>query len=177
MNLVGCTLLTGKKRINYFSLFQKHVFIFKMDFGMSFQFENVVLLRNVFSFSKCKRFCKYSFPLSKKHNCKQKSSHSLQIALLMRLWTNNEIYKKLLSLFQFSKIYNLLCLCWQNGWYLSLARWKRLNFRGWGRPQFRPSTARHHCLWRGSSWSWRLVWPQLWSCIDIQLYSRKYFKR
>ena len=32
------------------------------------------------------------FPFSEKHNCKQKSVHSLQIALLMRLWTNNELY-------------------------------------------------------------------------------------
>ena len=30
--------------------------IFKMGFGMSFHFQNVVLFRNVFSFSKCENF-------------------------------------------------------------------------------------------------------------------------
>ena len=50
------------------------------------------------------------FPFSEKHNCKQKSSHSLQIALPMRLWTNNKIYIKLLNLFQLSRIYDLLYL-------------------------------------------------------------------
>ena len=39
-----------------FSLFHKRVFIFKMGFGMSFHFQNVVLFRKVFSFSKCERF-------------------------------------------------------------------------------------------------------------------------
>ena len=47
------------ERINYFSLFQIHVFIFKMSFGMSFHFQNVVLFRNVLSFSKCERFEKF----------------------------------------------------------------------------------------------------------------------
>ena len=50
-----------------------------------FRFQNVVLFWNVLSFSKCKRFCECYFPFSEKHNCKQKSVHSLQIALLMRL--------------------------------------------------------------------------------------------
>ena len=52
-----------QKRINYFSLFWKHVFIFKMGFRMSFHFQNVVLFRNVLSFSKCERFleCCFSF--------------------------------------------------------------------------------------------------------------------
>ena len=49
------------KRINYFSLFQKHVFIFKMGFWMSFYFQNVVLFWNVLSFSKCERFCECCF--------------------------------------------------------------------------------------------------------------------
>ena len=31
-------------------------FIFKMGFGMSFHFQNVVLFQKVFSFSKCERF-------------------------------------------------------------------------------------------------------------------------
>ena len=43
------------------------------SFKMSFCFQNVVLLRNVFSFSKCERFCERFFPFSKKHNCEQKS--------------------------------------------------------------------------------------------------------
>ena len=76
--------LASQVRINYFSLFQKHVFIFKMGFRMSFYFQNVVCFQNVLSFSKCERFCVF-FPFSEKHNCKQKSVHSLQIALLMRL--------------------------------------------------------------------------------------------
>ena len=43
----------GKKKIWLkISLFQKHVFIFNMRFGMSFHFQNVVLYRKVFSFSK-----------------------------------------------------------------------------------------------------------------------------
>ena len=52
-----------QKRINYFSLFWKHFFIFKMGFRMSFHFQNVVLFRNVLSFSKCERFreCCFSF--------------------------------------------------------------------------------------------------------------------
>ena len=37
------------------------VFIFKMGFGMSFHFQNVVPFRNVLSFSKCERFCECSF--------------------------------------------------------------------------------------------------------------------
>ena len=61
----------------------------------------------MFSFSKCERFCECCFSFSKKHMCKQKSVHSIQIALLMKLWSNNEIYIKLLNLFQLSRIYNL----------------------------------------------------------------------
>ena len=67
------------KRINYFSIFQKHVFIFKMGFGMWFIFEMCFHFQNV------KGFVSVVFPFSEKHNCKQKSVHSLQIALLMRL--------------------------------------------------------------------------------------------
>ena len=48
---------------------------------------------------------------SDKISCKQTAVHSLQITLLMRLWTNNEIYMKLLNLFLLSKIYNLLHHC------------------------------------------------------------------
>ena len=61
-----------------------------------------------FHFQNVKGFVSVVFPFSEKHNCKQKSVHSLQIALLMRLWTNNEIYIKLLNLFQLSRIYHLL---------------------------------------------------------------------
>ena len=50
------------------------------------------------------------FSLSEKQNWKQKSVHSLQIALLMRLWTNKEIYIKLLNMFQLSRVYDLLYL-------------------------------------------------------------------
>ena len=63
-------------------------------FEMCFHFQNV------------KGFVSVVFPFSEKHNCKQKSVHSLQIALLMRMWTNNELYMKLLNLLQFFK--NLL---------------------------------------------------------------------
>ena len=52
--------LAVKKRINYFSLFRKHVFIFKMGFGVSFHFQNV------------KGFVSAVFPFSKEHNCKQR---------------------------------------------------------------------------------------------------------
>jgi hypothetical protein len=41
------------KRIDYFSLFQKHLFISELSFKMSFHFRNVVLFQNVLSFSKC----------------------------------------------------------------------------------------------------------------------------
>ena len=51
----------------------ENIFIFKMGFEMSFCFQNVVLLRNVFSFSKCERFRERFFSFSKKHNCEQKS--------------------------------------------------------------------------------------------------------
>ena len=54
------------KRINYFSLFQKHGFVFKVDFGMGFHFQNVFL--NMLSFPKCERF---------RECCKQRAVHSL----------------------------------------------------------------------------------------------------
>ena len=71
-------------------------FLFKMwfIFKMCFHFQNV------------KGFVSIVFPFSEKHNSKQKSVHSILIALLMRLWTNNEIYTKLLNLFQLQRIYN-----------------------------------------------------------------------
>mgnify|MGYP007048885485 CR=1 FL=1 len=81
--------------------FSKWVSEWTFIFKMCFHFQNV------------KGFVSVVFPISKKHNCKQKSVISLQIALLMRLWTNNNIYIyiKLLNLFQFSTIYNLLHIC------------------------------------------------------------------
>ena len=48
------------------------------------------------------------FLFPKKHNYKQKSEHSHRLALLIRLWTNNEIYIKLLNSSRLSSIYNLL---------------------------------------------------------------------
>ena len=72
--------------------------------GISIHFQNVVLFRNVFLFSKCERFHEYFFPFSEKHNYKQKSSHSLQIT---DEFVNNKIYE-LLNLFPLSRIYNLL---------------------------------------------------------------------
>ena len=71
----------NKIAMNYFVLFQKHVSIFKMGFGMSFHFQNV------------KGFVSVVFPFSGNHNCEQKSVHWLQIALLMWLWTNNKMYE------------------------------------------------------------------------------------
>ena len=71
--------LASQVRINYFSLFQKHVFIFKMGFRMSFHFQNVVHFQNV------KGFVIIVFPFSEEHNCKQKYVQSLKIALMMKL--------------------------------------------------------------------------------------------
>ena len=78
---VTCLIIVSKKLISGIeTLFQKHAFIFKMGFETCFHFQNV------------KSFVFVVFPFSGKHNCKQKSVLSLQIALLKRLWTNNEIY-------------------------------------------------------------------------------------
>ena len=71
--------------LKYFSLFQKHALIFKMGFGMSFHFQNVVLFEMCFHFQNAKKFRECFFPFSKKCNCKQKFVKSLQKALLMRL--------------------------------------------------------------------------------------------
>ena len=68
-----------------------------------------------FHFQNVKGFASVVFPFSEKHNCKQKSLHSLQIALLMRLWESKKIYIGLLNLFQLSRIYNLLYLTIDNG--------------------------------------------------------------
>ena len=50
-----------------------------MGFKMSFHFQNVVLFLMCFHFQKVKGFVNVVFPFSEKHNCKQKSVHSLQI--------------------------------------------------------------------------------------------------
>ena len=42
--------------------------------------KNVALFGNVFSFSKCERFCEYFFPSSKKHNYKQKMRVASDVA-------------------------------------------------------------------------------------------------
>ena len=77
--------------------------IFKMWFSFEMRFH----------FQKVRGFVIFVFPFSffrktQQHNCKQTALHSLQIALLMRLWTNNKTYMKLLNLFQLSRIYNSL---------------------------------------------------------------------
>ena len=59
-----------------------------------------------------KVFMRVVFLFLDKHNCKQKYVHSLKIALLMRLWTNNQICIKLLDLCQLSRICNLLYHWW-----------------------------------------------------------------
>ena len=74
----------------------------------SCQLENVVLFQNELSFSNCERFCECFFPFSKNTIVNKKTVHLLQIALLMRLYTNNEISIKLLNLFHLPRIYNLL---------------------------------------------------------------------
>ena len=63
----------------------KYLYWWAKKGSITFHFSN-----NIFSFSKC--------------------VHLLQIALLMGLWKNNEIYIKLLNLFQLSRIYSLLYL-------------------------------------------------------------------
>ena len=106
------------------NLFQKHVFIFKIHlsfhsqnvggfFRRVFSFSKCVFFWKVFSFSNCEMFHEVFFPFSKKRNCKQNFvnknlySHCKQI-----YWwgckKNKEIYKKLLNLFQLSRIYNSL---------------------------------------------------------------------
>ena len=57
-------------------------------------------------FKMWKVLCVFFFPFYEKHNCKKNSSHSLQIALLMRMLTNNEIYVKLLNWFKLIRIHN-----------------------------------------------------------------------
>ena len=80
----------------FLSIFEKRRNTLWFFFEMCFHFQNV------------KGFASVVFPFSEKYNFKQKSVHSLQISLLMRLWTNNEICTKLLNLFQLSEIHNLL---------------------------------------------------------------------
>ena len=78
------TLKFKKEKIIYFSLFQKHAFISKMwfFFEMCFHFQNM------------KGFVSVVFPFLEKHNCKQKckqkSEQSIQIALLTRLYKQQQ---------------------------------------------------------------------------------------
>ena len=69
-----------------------------MGFGMSFHFQNVVLFRNVFSFSKCERVREYFSPFSKKHNFKQKFvNKNLQTKICKQKFVNkslDEVVKK-----------------------------------------------------------------------------------
>ena len=79
-----------------------------MGLGMSFYFQNVVLFHSMcFHFQIMKGFMSVFFSFFRETNCKQKSSHSLQIALLMTDEVVNK-HGKLLDLFQLSKIFNLL---------------------------------------------------------------------
>ena len=76
------------KRINYFSLFKKHVFIFKMGFGMSFRFQNVVLFQNVLSFLKCKRFCGIFLSSEKQNEVLDKINNARIIGTIFLVWTD-----------------------------------------------------------------------------------------
>ena len=58
---VPAVLGWNAKRINYFSLFQKYVVIFKTYFGMSFYSQTVILFWKVLSFSKFGSFSKGVF--------------------------------------------------------------------------------------------------------------------
>ena len=88
----------SKNMFSFSKWVSEWAFIFKVWFfsKMYFHFQNV------------KGFVNFVFLFSEEHKCKQKSVHLLQIALLMRLWTNYHIHLKLLNLFQLSRIYNLL---------------------------------------------------------------------
>ena len=81
---------------------QKHVFIFKMGFGMSFHFQNVILFRNVFSFSKCERFWVF-FPFSKKIFAFTTNSFTDEVVNKQR-----NIYKAFKFVSVQSRIHNLL---------------------------------------------------------------------
>ena len=61
-----CLHIPGKKGLINLHSSKKHVFIFKMGFGMSFHFQNVAFFHNVLS---CERFREVFFPFSE--NCKQ----------------------------------------------------------------------------------------------------------
>ena len=93
------------------SLFQKHVFIFKMGFRMCFHFQNVVLFWNVLSFSKCERFCECCFSFFQKTQLLTKictfTTNSFTDEVVNKQ-QNMYICIKLLNLFQLSRIYNLL---------------------------------------------------------------------
>ena len=74
------------KRINYFSLFKKHVFIFKMGFGMSFHFQNVFFFEMCFHFQSVKGFVRFFFRFPKNTIVNKNFLNKNQIALRMRLY-------------------------------------------------------------------------------------------
>ena len=58
----------SKTGFHFQNAFWNETFIFKMHFGMSFHFQNVVLFWKVFSFQNVKGFVSF-FPFFKKLNC------------------------------------------------------------------------------------------------------------
>ena len=96
-----------------FFLFPKNTIVNK---NLHWDSESAFICKMGFFFKMCfyfqtvKGFVSVVFPFSRKHNCKQKYVHSLQIALLMRLWTNNKIYINLLNLFQCHFLYEMIIL-------------------------------------------------------------------
>ena len=107
--------------INQILNFSNEAFItsvFTMGTNIFFIFKICLFFEMCFHFQNVKGFASVVFSFSEKNKCNQKCVHSQQIALLKRLWTNNDMNIKLLNLFQLSRIYNLsylfnnLCLCY-----------------------------------------------------------------
>ena len=104
---------------------------------MCFRFQNVVLIKNVLSFSKCssfkmwklcERFREVFFIFPKKNNCKQKSfdfakicSHFKELYWWGRV-KNDEIYINFSNLFQLSRIYNSLYSKYQVKFHKNIKR-------------------------------------------------------
>ena len=70
-----------------------YVFIFKMGFGMSFHFQNVVLFQNLFSFSKCERFREVFFFLFPKNTIVNKTVTTNSFTEEVVLKNTRNIYK------------------------------------------------------------------------------------
>ena len=90
---------------------RKHVFIFKMGFGMSFHFQNVVLFRNVLSFSKCERFRDFWFPFSEKHNIswiKTKSADLYWICTVTKNSFTDEVVTKQRNIYKAFKFVSVV---------------------------------------------------------------------